>query len=167
MDWSKFDVVGVNYYTDVLTDSDYRGGLRRLAAHNKPVMVAEFGCCSYEGAQYKGGSGSDIMDWSDLADRRITGRHHRDEQVQADHIEYQLDVLATEDIDGAFLCMFIEGDCHYSPDPTRDLDMASFGIVRPPAKETGLSADDGYWTPKQAFYAVARRYGAMAAGPLR
>jgi membrane protease YdiL (CAAX protease family) len=167
VDWSKFDVVGVNYYTDVLTDSDYRGGLRRLAAHNKPVMVTEFGCCSYQGAQHKGGSGSGIMDWSNLADRRIRGRHHRDEQVQADHIEYQLDVFATEDIDGAFLCMFIEGDCHYSSDPTRDLDMASFGIVRPPAKESGLSSDDGYWTPKQAFYAVARRYRAMAAGPLR
>lgn len=158
--WGQFDAVGVNYYTDMMTQSDYRGGLRRLAAGGKPVLVTEFGCCSYEGSQDKGGSGSDIMDWSDLNDRRITGGHRRDEQVQADHLEAQLDVFETEDVHGAFLCMFIEGDCHYSPDPTRDLDMASFGIVRPPSLESGLSADEGHWEPKRAFHALARRYKA-------
>ncbi|MEU6698209.1 CPBP family glutamic-type intramembrane protease [Pseudonocardia sp. NPDC046786] len=160
VDWRPFDVVGVNHYTDVMTRSGYRQGLRRAASHGKPVLVTEFGCCSYDGAQAKGGSGADIMDWRDLDDRRITGTHVRDEQVQADHIEYQLDVFETEDVDGAFLCMFIEGDCRWSPDPTRDLDMASFGIVRPPSRESGLDADDGHWEPKAAFHALARRYGA-------
>lgn len=160
IDWTPFDVVGVNYYTDEMTQSDYRGGLRRLSAHGKPVIVTEFGCCSYDGAQDKGGSGADIMDWSDLDDRRITGDHVRDEQIQADHIEAQLDVFETEQVHGAHLCMFIEGDCHYSTDPARDLDMASFGIVRPPTPESGLSADDGHWEPKLAFHALARRYGA-------
>lgn len=160
VDWRPFDVVGVNHYTDELTRSDYRQGLRRAASHGKPVLVTEFGCCSYQGAQDKGGSGSEIMDWRNLDDRRVTGSHTRDEQVQADHIEYQLDVFETEDVAGAFLCMFVEGDCRWSPDPTRDLDMASFGIVRPPSLESGLDTDDGHWEPKAAFHALARRYGA-------
>ncbi|GAA1467974.1 CPBP family glutamic-type intramembrane protease [Nocardiopsis exhalans] len=159
VDWSPFDIVGVDYYFDDITRSSYRQGLRALTRWNKPVVVTEFGCCSYRGAEAKGGSGADPMDWSDLDDRRVRGDLVRDERVQADMIEWSIDVYETEDVHGAFLCMFVEGDCHYSPDPTRDLDMAGFGIVRPPTLESGLSADDGHWEPKEGFHALARRYG--------
>ena len=167
VDWTPFDVIGVDYYMDVLTRDTYRQGLRRLRATGKPVLVTEFGCCSYEAARYQGGSGGDIMDWDDLDDRRVTGGHVRDERVQAEVIGEMLDVYETEDVMGAFVCMFIEGDCHYSPDPERDLDMASFGIVRPPAPESGLSPDDGHWEPKLAFHTLAARYAATvrADGP--
>ncbi|MFD3683965.1 type II CAAX prenyl endopeptidase Rce1 family protein [Nocardiopsis sp. NPDC058631] len=160
VNWTPFDVIGVDYYLDVLTRATYRQGLRRLRATGKPVLVTEFGCCSYEAARYQGGSGADIMDWADLDDRRVTGDHVRDERVQAEVIGEMLDVYETEDVMGAFVCMFIEGDCHHSCDPTRDLDMASFGIVRPPTPESGLSPDDGHWEPKEAFHTLAARYAA-------
>ncbi|GAA0993750.1 hypothetical protein GCM10009551_056610 [Nocardiopsis tropica] len=160
VDWTPFDVIGVDYYLDVLTRATYRQGLRRLRATGKPVLVTEFGCCSYEAARYQGGSGGDIMDWDDLDDRRVTGGHVRDERVQAEVIGELLDVYETEDVMGAFVCMFVEGDCRYSPDPARDLDMASFGIVRPPPLESGLSPDDGHWEPKEAFHTLAARYAA-------
>ncbi|WP_435112279.1 CPBP family glutamic-type intramembrane protease [Nocardiopsis synnemataformans] len=162
VDWAPFDVVGVDYYLDELTRRTYRQGLRRLRAHGKPVVVTEFGCCSYAGARDKGGSGSDILDWSDLEDRRVRGGHVRDERVQADLIGDLLDVFETEEVHGAFVCMFIEGDCRYSPDPARDQDMASFGIVRPPPLESGLSPDDGHWEPKLAFHTLAARYAGEA-----
>lgn len=159
VDWSRFDMVGVDYYLDVSTRADYRGGLRALGRWGKPVLVTEFGCCSYRGARERGGSGADILDWRDLGDRRVKRGYERDEQVQADVIEELLDVYETEDVHGAFVCMFIEGDCRYAPDPERDQDKASFGIVRPPPLESGLSPDDGHWEPKAAFHAIARRYG--------
>ena len=160
VDWAPFDIIGVDYYLDVLTRGTYRQGLRALRRFGKPVVVTEFGCCSYQGARAKGGSGGDIMLWHDLNDRRIRRGHVRDENVQAEMIDELLDVYETEDVHGAFLCMFIEGDCHYSPDPDRDQDMASFGIVRPPSVESGLSADDGHWEPKLGFHTLARRYAA-------
>lgn len=160
VDWTPFDIIGVDYYFDELTRGSYRQGLRALNRLGKPVVVTEFGCCSYKGAQSKGGSGSDPLDWRDLNDRRVRGNLIRDEGVQAGMIERLIDVYETEEVHGAFLCVFIEGDCRYSPDPTRDNDMASFGIVRPPTLESGLSPDDGHWEPKEGFHALARRYGA-------
>lgn len=160
VDWTPFDIIGVDYYFDELTRGSYRQGLRVLNRLGKPVVVTEFGCCSYQGAEAKGGSGGDPLDWRDLDDRRVRGNPVRDEGVQADMIEKLIDVYETEDVHGAFLCMFVEGDCRYSPDPARDSDMASFGIVRPPSLESGLSPDDGHWEPKEGFHALARRYGA-------
>ncbi|GHC82089.1 hypothetical protein GCM10007079_22720 [Nocardiopsis terrae] len=160
VDWTPFDIIGVDYYLDESTRSSYRQGLRALNRLGKPVVVTEFGCCSYRGAETRGGSGGDPLDWRDLDDRRVRGGLVRDESVQADTIERLIDVYETEDVHGAFLCMFVEGDCRYSPDPARDCDMASFGIVRPPSPESELSPDDGHWEPKEGFHALARRYGA-------
>ena len=163
VDWAPFDLVGVDYYFDASTDGDFRGGLRALRRWGKPVLITEFGCCSYRGARERGGSAADILDWRDLDDRRVKPGYQRDEQVQADVIEELLDIYETEDLHGAFVCMFIEGDCRYSDDPDRDQDKASYGIVRPPTLESGLSADDGHWEPKAAFHAVARRFDAARA----
>ncbi|MBR8742295.1 type II CAAX prenyl endopeptidase Rce1 family protein [Nocardiopsis sp. MG754419] len=165
VDWSPFDLIGVDYYFDELTRGTYRQGLRALKRWGRPVVVTEFGCCSYQGAETKGGSGADPLDWRDLSDRKVRGNLIRDERVQADMIDTLIDVYETEDVHGAFLCMFIEGDCRYSLDPTRDNDMASFGVVRPPTWDSGLSPDDGHWEPKEGFHALARRYGADVPAP--
>ncbi|MFF1672309.1 type II CAAX prenyl endopeptidase Rce1 family protein [Nocardiopsis flavescens] len=160
VDWSRFDMVGVDYYLDAGTRDDYRGGLRALRRWGKPVLVTEFGCCAYEGAREAGGSGADILDWSDPDDRRVRPGHPRNETVQADVLGELLDVYETEEVHGAFVCVFIEGDCRYSEDPERDQDKASFGIVRAPSLESGLSPDDGHWEPKEAFHLLARRFAA-------
>ncbi|MEU0489412.1 CPBP family glutamic-type intramembrane protease [Nocardiopsis sp. NPDC006139] len=160
VDWSPFDLVGVDHYLDGRGLRAYRDGLRALHGWGRPVLVTEFGCCAYEGAREAGGSGSDILDWSDPDDRRVRPGYPRSEKVQADTLDELLDVFETEEVHGAFVCMFIEGDCRYSEDPERDQDKASFGIVRPPSLESGLSPDDGHWEPKEAFHLLARRFAA-------
>lgn len=160
VDWDVFDVIGLDHYWDLGTQAHYLDRLRRCYRYGKPVIVAEFGCASYKGASLQGGNGSAIMDWSDLEDRKIRGSFTRDEQVQADYIGELIEMFESEDLHGAFVCMFIEGDHPYSPDPRRDLDMASLGIVRPYPAESGKSADDGHWEPKAAFHEIARRFGA-------
>ncbi|CAL9338165.1 hypothetical protein SUDANB121_00223 [Nocardiopsis dassonvillei] len=166
VDWTPFDLVGVDHYLDGTGLDAYREGLRALYRWNKPVLVTEFGCCAYEGAREAGGSGADILDWSDPDDRRVRPGYPRSEKVQADTLGQMLDVFETEEVHGAFVCMFIEGDCRYSEDPERDQDKASFGIVRPPSLESGLSPDDGHWEPKEAFHLLARRFAAdPAPGP--
>ncbi|MFL1378934.1 CPBP family glutamic-type intramembrane protease [Nocardiopsis protaetiae] len=160
VDWTPFDLVGVDHYLDGMDLGAYRGGLRALRRWGKPVLVTEFGCCAYEGAREAGGSGADILDWRDLDDRRVRPGYPRSEKVQADTLGELLDVFETEEVHGAFVCMFIEGDCRYSEDPERDQDKASFGIVRPPSLESGLSPDDGHWEPKEAFHLLARRFAA-------
>lgn len=163
VDWEPFDVVGLDHYLDDSTRSTYVAQLRRHRRAGKPVVVFEFGCCSYEGAERLGGGGGWNQDWSDLDDRRLDGDYVRDEQVQATYLGKLIDVLDAEAIDGAFVCMFIEADHPTSSDPRRDLDMASLGIVKAHAAETGLRGDEGHWRPKLAFHEVARRYEALAA----
>lgn len=63
----------------------------RLAVAAKPVLVTEFGCCSYRGADRRGAAGDAIVDWRDPGEPRIRGSHQRDEAVQARYIGELLD----------------------------------------------------------------------------
>lgn len=159
VDWSQFDMIGLNYYFDSTNQADYVAGLRRFYKYDKPIVITEFGCCAYEGAEFKGGSGADVQDWKDINHRKLDGIYTRNEQVQADYIGSLINLYEEEGLYGAFVCMFIEGDAPYSEDPLYDLDMASFGIVKPYPLESGKSADEGHWQRKQAFYEIAQRYG--------
>lgn len=158
VDWNVFDVIGLDYYYDFYTKDNYLQGLRKYYKYDKPIIITEFGCCSYEGAELKGGNGASIQDWSDLNNRKLKGHYIRNEKIQADYIGKLIDIFEIEGLFGAYVCMFIEGDLPYSDDPIYDLDMASFGIVKPYPVESGKSADDGYWEPKLAFYEIAKKY---------
>src|SRR5262249_36368716 len=57
VDWTPFDFVSVDYYRDAANEKSYRQNLRKYFAHGKPVVVTEFGCCTYQGAEGKGGYG--------------------------------------------------------------------------------------------------------------
>ncbi|ABR47730.1 Abortive infection protein [Alkaliphilus metalliredigens QYMF] len=159
VDWSQFDMIGLNYYLDSTNHANYITGLRRFNKYDKPIVITEFGCCAYEGAAFKGGSGADIQDWKDINHRKLDAIYTRNEQVQADYIGSLINLYEEEGLYGAFVCMFIEGDAPYSEEPLYDLDMASFGIVKPYPLESGKSADEGHWQRKQAFYEIAQRYG--------
>ncbi|HLV10254.1 MAG TPA: hypothetical protein VKY40_08600, partial [Halanaerobiales bacterium] len=158
VDWNLFDVIGLDYYYDSNTQANYLQGLRKYYKYDKPIVITEFGCCSYEGAELKGGNGASIQDWSDLNNRKLNGLYNRNEKVQAEYIGKLIEIFEVEDVYGAYVCMFIEGDLAYSEDPLYDLDMASFGIVRPYPVGSGKPADDGYWEPKLAFHEIAKRY---------
>jgi hypothetical protein len=158
VDWDGFDIVGVDLYRDADNRATYVDDLREYHRHGKPVVITEFGCCSYEGAEDAGGSGSFIVDW-EKTPPELKGGYARSEQVQADYITELLGIYEAEGVQGAFVYTFLEENPH-SPDPRYDLDMASFGIVKIyPSDSEKPYAATGYWEPKLAFGEIARIYG--------
>jgi hypothetical protein len=153
VDWSPFDVVGVDLYRDDENRATYVDELRGYRAHGKRMIITEFGCCTFDGAADLGGGGFMVMMDGDVSDLR------RDEEEQATEIGELLDLYAAEGVDGAFVYNFIEPENTYSVDPAEDLDKAGFGLVRCHASGTALAYDRaGHFEPKRSFEAVARRY---------
>jgi hypothetical protein len=159
VDWNLFDIIGVNYYRYVLNETNYVDGLRTFQQFGKPVVITEFGCCSYDGAERKGPAGEDIVDWS-TPTPQLKGTYNRNERVQADYIANLIDVFRTENVYGAFVFEFIDPAYPHSPDPQHDLDMASFGVVKVCSNGSGEAHATLEWEPKMAFHEIARLYGA-------
>jgi membrane protease YdiL (CAAX protease family) len=159
VDWELFDLVGVNLYRDRSNHSAYRDEVRALHRYGKSVVITEFGCCTYEGADRKGTRGDAIVNWR-IDPPSIKRNRVRDEQGQANYIAELLAVFAAERIHGAFVFEFSEPTYPHLPDPRHDLDMASYGIVKthPFGVQRG-SGDDAEWEPKAAFYRIAGIYG--------
>ncbi|MFF0723752.1 abortive infection protein [Streptomyces sp. NPDC004134] len=156
VDWRGFDVLGVDLYRNAGNTATYAEQVRRLHRHGKPVVITEFGCCAYRGAEDKGGMGFDVID---LETGRIVGDPVRDEQVQADYVDELLGIYETEGVHGAFVYEFISSGSPYSPDPRRDYDMAGFSVVKVfPAGHELAYGTTGHFAPKKAFHAIARHY---------
>ena len=49
--------MGVDLYRDARIKEIYGRMVKRYLTYNKPVMIGEFGCCTYQGAEKLGGSG--------------------------------------------------------------------------------------------------------------
>ncbi len=54
VDWSRFDIVGVDHYRDPRINDRYVEMLASLFATGKPVVVTEFGCRTFQGAESAG-----------------------------------------------------------------------------------------------------------------
>lgn len=160
VDWAPFDIVGVNLYRNAENAATYVDDLRSYQRHGKPVVITEFGCCSFVGADELGGGGFTIVDY-DASVPQIPPGTVRDESVQARYLDDLLDLYETEEIDGAFVWTFIESETYPSPDPRFDFDMAGFAIVTctDPATDPKAYARTGNWTPKQSFDVIARHFG--------
>lgn len=163
IDWSVFDIVGVDAYRNAENASRYVEELRSYRRFGKPVVVTEFGCCCYEGAADAGGTGYDIVDW-DKPVPELNGTYVRDEREQADYLLELLDVFEAERLHGAFAYTFLEENA-FSPDPRFDLDMASFGIVTFFPEDGAPVEGTDYWKPKIAFHELAARFGHDQATP--
>ncbi|MFE5796721.1 abortive infection protein [Streptomyces sp. NPDC056503] len=147
--WDGFDFVGVNYYRTAFNADGYAEGLRRYFAAGKPVLVTEFGCCTFTGAAEMGPGGYAVIDWSAVPPR-LRGDFTRDEPEQARALAGQLDVFDAAGVAGAYVFEFVAPK-PYSEDPRFDLDMGSFGLVK---------VVDGGWLPKESFRELARRFTA-------
>ncbi|CQD23217.1 MULTISPECIES: FAD-dependent oxidoreductase [Mycolicibacterium] len=164
VDWSVFDVVGVDYYRQGESDEDYRVGLRRLKHEGKPLAVMEFGCCAYEGAAPLGGGGFMVLkgvndDGSGVFDG---GRVPvRSESEQAEYVTQQLEVFASEDVDAAFVYVFSFPLYRYG-EGAKDLDMMSYSLVKTFPDEDPRSRQTPPWEPKLAFERVADAFRAQA-----
>lgn len=157
VDWSGFDVVGVNLYREDSNRRGYPATLARLAAGDKPVVITEFGSCAYTGADAAGGGGHDVIDYA-TTPPSLDSRLLRDEREQADHLDDVIGLFVRQGISGCFVYAFSEPSHPYSDDASLDLDKASYGIVATlPGDPTG-----GTWRPKLAFDRLQSIYGALA-----
>jgi hypothetical protein len=155
VDWSIFDFVGVDLYRDARIRDAYGELVRRYVVNNKPVLIGEFGCCTYQGAEKLGGMGWAVMfgmiadylgpslrlpkEVSDMIKipTQVDGHYVRDEGLQASELADQLRVLDSAGVDGAFVFTFVSPTSPYNEDPKHDSDMASYSLVKSYAeKET-------------------------------
>lgn len=161
IDWSVFDIVGVDYYRHGESDEDYRSGLRNLKQDGKQLAVMEFGCCAYEGAAPRGGGGFMILkgvndDGSgDYEDGQVPVRS---EAEQAHYVTQQLDVFAAEGVDAAFVFVF-SFPLYRFGEGAKDLDMVSYSLVKTFTKDDPRSEQMPPWEPKLAFGSVADFFG--------
>jgi hypothetical protein len=152
IDWTPFDFAGVDLYRSAANADDFAAVVRKHAALGKPLVVTEFGCCTYRGAAEAGGMGWGIIDHT-TTPRTVNGDYVRDESVQVDYFRELMDVFEAEGVHGAFWFTFAGYQAPFDPDPRRDLDMASYGAV----KMIKGVADLG-WQRKAVFDAIATRF---------
>jgi hypothetical protein len=158
VNWRGFDVVGANLYRDADNKATYIKQLRALRRHGKPVVITEFGCCTFTGAKEQGGMGFTAVDW-EREPPVVKDGYVRNEREQADEIGTLLDLYSAERVHGAFVYNFIAPDSPYSPQRRHDLDIASFALAKtfPTGTRRGY-AETGQWEPKRSFHTVARRF---------
>lgn len=164
IEWSTFDVVGLDYYRQSQTDDEYKQGLRAARQHGKPVVVTEIGCCAYEGADLAGGTGFDLLDeWAEPGPRWKSGTPPiRSEATQADYLTRQLSVFMAEQVEGVFVFTLSAPYLYHDPDdPARDFDMTSFSLTKLFDARTPRGRQTPPWQPKEAFYAVGKAYARL------
>jgi len=166
VDWAPFDLVSVDLYRDSSNAAGYRDALRGYARAGKPVVVSEFGCCTYAGAADAGGAGFMIFDYDpeSAAPRLKVPGLQRSEAEQARYLEELLAIFGQEGMHGAFWHTFAGWTFPYRPDPQGpgpDLDLGSFGLVK--VIESASAGEPGcVLEPKEAFWALAAAYRSPA-----
>ena len=154
VDWSLFDFVGVDMYREARIKDSYGALIKRYFVHNKPVIIGEFGCCTYQGAEDAGGRGWAIVDFKTMP-MQLNGEYVRDESLQAHELTDVLSILDGVGVEGAFVFTFVSPTSPYNEDSKYDLDMASYSLVKSYADKHGTTYPDMPWEPKESFKAVA------------
>ncbi|GAA3343182.1 hypothetical protein GCM10020358_40910 [Amorphoplanes nipponensis] len=157
VDWTPFDIVGVDAYRDLSNLIGFRRSLRRHLRHGKPVAVTEFGCCTYRGAGLRGGTGWTIVDHG-TEPPSIRGRHTRSESEQVSYLHRLLKDFAAVGVDAAFWFTFASYQLPHRADPARDLDLAAYGVVKVLDDRPGSTYPGLAWEPKEVFHALAAAY---------
>jgi hypothetical protein len=155
VDWSDFDLIGVNLYRFGPDPAAYRRRLDDLLRDAaKPVVVTEFGCGAFTGAERRGPGSFLIVNWF-TDPPKIKDGYVRNELTQADYLGELIDLYTDRGVHGCFVFTFSMPDFPHRADPRYDLDMAGFGVVKL------LPEEPARWTPKAAFHAVAARYAKL------
>jgi len=148
VDWKPFDFVGVDHYRDARIKDSYGQMISKYNSFGKPVVIGEFGCCTFRGADLLGANGFMItfgmMEgflgpnqkfpkmFLDMAyvPPRVDGHYIRDEKLQARELVDQLRVLDAAGVEGDFVQTFVAPNSPYRSDPRYDADMANFSLVK-------------------------------------
>lgn len=160
VDWSLFDIVGVDYYRDTQTDEAYAEGLRQYQSFGKPVYVMEVGCCAYEGAARKGSYGYAVLqgttsDGQGIYENGVTPV--RNEREQAEYLRQQIEIISKTGTQGMFVYVF-SFPCAPYRESGFDNDMTAYSIVKSYPADDNRSMRVPSWTPKEAFFTVAGSY---------
>lgn len=166
VDWSLFDIVGVDHYRQGESAEEYVEGLKRYQT-GKPVVVMEVGSCAYVGAAARGGGGFMILEGRNPdGSGKFAGGvvPSRSEREQADYVGEVLELIDSAGADGVFIYVF---SFPQSPigEGARDFDMVSYSLVKTFPKSDPRSRAMPPWVPKEAFFRTAdfyRRYAATA-----
>lgn len=172
VDWSPFDFVCIDVYRDKHLKDSYGDFIKQYFTYSKPVIIGEFGCCTYQGAEDAGAQGHDIADQDPkrfllhrvplvgrLMHPQLKGDYVRDEGLQARELADQLHILDHVGVEGAFVHTFASPLLPYHDHPRYDLDMASYSIVKSYEDgRHGTTYPDMPWEPKESFQAVADYY---------
>ncbi|MEV5962768.1 hypothetical protein AB0L70_13455 [Kribbella sp. NPDC051952] len=158
VDWSLFDIVGLDYYSYHADRADHTKELAPFRALGKPILILEFGCCTFTGAAELGGMGWDIVDFSGDVPV-IPPQYVRNEQEQADHLANMLAVFTAEGFLGASPYTFISPDAPHRPhDRPHDEDMAAYSLCKVLRTHEDDPASPYHWQPKKSFHSVSRFY---------
>ncbi|MEA2148888.1 MAG: hypothetical protein QOD69_718 [Solirubrobacteraceae bacterium] len=155
VDWRLFDVVGIDYYASFPRRSQHVRALRRYGRWGKPVAIAEFGTCAYEGAASRGGLAWDVLDASGEG---LKGHLVRSERAQARYLVDLVRIFEALGLDSATVYQFVTPDAPHRREGRYDLDMASYGIVKPIWATRDRPTPRWHWEPKEAFRALAHEY---------
>ncbi|MGV9341401.1 hypothetical protein [Streptomyces sp. NPDC003688] len=163
IDWTPFDIVGVDAYRNSRNAANYRDQIRQYFAHGKPVAVTEAGCCAYRGAADLGAGGWTVIE----ADGLVRAGTVRDEGEQVRYMRDLLPLFQEEGIDTTFWFSFAGFELPHRADPRTDLDLGSYGIVKmldgtTPDGESVRAYPGMPWEPKEAFYTLAEFYSGAA-----
>jgi hypothetical protein len=158
VDWTLFDLVAVDLYRDSSNAAGYRESLRSYRRFGKPVVVSEFGCCTYRGAADAGGLGFAVLDYDTQPPgwRLKVADLERSEAEQSRYLKELLAIFDEEGIDGAFWHTFAGWTFPHRVDPQADLDLGSFGLVK--VIEARANGMELVLEPKDAFRAMAAAY---------
>lgn len=162
VDWTPFDVAGVDLYRSAEIAGGFRDGVRALVAQGKPVAITEFGTATYRGAGDRGARVLEVVesDPDTGAPLRLDGAYERDEAGQAAYLRELLEVFDAEGVDAAFVFLFaLYSHPHRPGDPRTDLDLASLGVVKVLDGAEGTTYPGMPWEPKAAFAELAGVYG--------
>lgn len=160
VDWTPFDFISTDAGYRSIEDAErFSDGVRALVSQGKPVAITEFGCTTYYGAADRGGRGDMIVEWGeDGRPIRLNGEYTRDEAEQARYLCELLDIFNTEGVDTAFVNTFARYDLPHRSNPSKDFDLASYGVVKVLEDRLGRTYPDMPWEPKTAFTALADYY---------
>ncbi|WP_214103068.1 hypothetical protein [Acrocarpospora catenulata] len=130
VDWSPFDVVGLDAYRAEYNAESFATELREQHKHGKPIAVLEFGTCAYRGAGKLGG-----MAWQPPKDAV------RDESEQVRYYTELMSIFEQESVDTALWFTFAGFT------RTGEADLGSYGIV--------TMLDETKWQPKAVFHTMS------------
>ncbi|CAM5494774.1 hypothetical protein SRIMM317S_04278 [Streptomyces rimosus subsp. rimosus] len=140
----------------------YRADLRAECARGKPVAVMEAGCCTYREQET---TAAPAGTWPRKATASPSGPASCATRAsRSRYLEDLMTVFEEVGVDSAFWFSFAGFSTpHRTTGP--DEDLASYGIVKILDEHSDYPVSqrtypDMPWEPKEAFHALARRYGA-------